>query len=113
MERDEWCQPRDRISVETGKKRIVLCPQAKGEGCCSPWSRGSRGHWKSSGVRATVSEEKVAVGVRGEDRSRLEVRLCEQVQRCPHWSRLALPHPGSAVLCSVGGGINFEIIAGI
>ena len=88
-EMDEWCQ-----QTEPGfkEKRKVPCPQATAEGGCSLWNRGSQGHWKSSAMRAVVG-----AGVRGENRSRLEVCLWEQVQRCPRWSRLALPYRGCSV----------------
>lgn len=86
--------------------------QAKAEGVCSPWNRGSRRPWKSSGTRGAVG-----VGVRGEEGSRLEVSLGSR-WRCLCCSRPTLhPSPGRGCcfhgLCSVGCGVNLEIIAGI
>lgn len=103
MERDEWCQQTEPGFKGNGKKEESSLPPGYscgggGRGGGLSWNRGFRGHWKSSGMRAAVG-----AGVR-EDRSSLAVQLWEEVQRCPYWSRLALPHCGCSVLmCSFGG----------
>ena len=97
MEWDGQCMgERARLQRKQEEKGMLLTPRLKSRESFSPGSRGSRGHWKHSGMRGAIG-----VGVGGEDETRLEVSLWGKREHHPR-SRLTLPHRGCADFkCSI------------